>query len=78
MVFMHYLWCMGMSCTYVTVGNYSPLDLSPVANLVVGLVCLSTCLFTWTYISITAGRIFLILAMMMGYDLGMTPVVSKF
>ena len=37
-----------------------------VENLVVGLVCLST----WTHISVSPGWNFLILGMMMSYDLG--------
>ena len=46
---------------------------SAVGNMVVGLVCLSVL----TYISITTGRNFLILYMMMGYDVGLMRVVSK-
>ena len=46
------------------------IGLIPVVNLVIGLVCLSK--------PISAGRNFLIVGMMMGYDLGMMPVVSKF
>ena len=53
--------------------NYS-LVLSPVGNLIVGLVCASV----QTHISITAGRYFLILGMVMSEDLGMMPVISKF
>ena len=41
-------------------------------NLVIGLVCLSVHLAIRTHISVTTGR-----GMMMGYDLGMMPVVLK-
>ena len=33
--------------------------------------------FVQTHISVTAGRIFIILGLMMGYDDGLMPVVSK-
>ena len=61
--------------------NYSPLVLSPVGYLVVGLVCLcihvSISVSVQIHISITAYRNFLIWGMMMGYDLVMMLIVSK-
>ena len=39
--------------------------------------CVSVRLSIWTHISVTAGRNFLILGMMI-YDLGMIPVILKF
>ena len=52
---------------------------TPVGNLVVGLVCgtMGPSVYVWIYISVTAGRIVLILGIMMGYDLELMPVVSK-
>ena len=35
------------------------------------------CPSIWTHISVTTGRNLLMLGMMMGYDLGMMPVVSQ-
>ena len=43
----------------------------PAVNL--GIVCV--CLSTQTHISVTAGRNFLILGTMMGYGLGMMPII---
>ena len=42
-------------------------------NLVVGPVCLCVHVSVRIYISVTAGRKFLILGMMMSYGLGMMP-----
>ena len=36
-----------------------------------------SCVSRWAHISVTAGRIFLILAMMMGYDVGLMPLSIK-
>ena len=61
--------------------NYSPLVLSPVGNLghVVGLVCLCSHVSVrpagQTHISVATCKTFLILGMMMGYDLGMMAIV---
>ena len=46
----------------------------PVVNLLIDLVCLSI----WAHISVTAGRNFVLLGMMMGYDLGMMPIIKMF
>ena len=43
----------------------------PVVNLVIRSVYLAV----WTHISVTASRNFLIVGVMMGYDLGMMPVI---
>ena len=54
---------------------------SPVVDLVVGScvsVCVDVCVSIWTHISVTADRNFLIVGTMMGYDVGMMPVVSNF
>ena len=51
--------------------SYSPL----IVNL--GIVCVCVCLSILTHISVTAGRNFLILGMMMGYGLGMMPLILK-
>ena len=40
--------------------------------------CVPVCPSIRTHISVTPVRIFLILGMMMGYDMGMMPVISKF
>ena len=40
--------------------------------------CVCVCLAVRTHISVTTGRNFLIWGMLMGYDLGMMPVISKF
>ena len=56
-------------------GYYSPLVLSPVGNLVVSLMCIRVSIRT--HISVTAGRNFIMLGMMTGYDVGLMPVVSK-
>ena len=55
---------------------YFTTGLSPVGNLVVGLVHV----FVRTHILVTGGRNCLILGMMMSYDLGLMPVtvVSQF
>ena len=47
-----------------------------VVKLVIGLVCV--CVSVQTHISITSGRNVLILGMVMGYGVGLIPVVSKF
>ena len=57
-------------CFFKLLFNTGPI---PVMNLVIGLVCPSI----QTHISVTAGRNFLIWSMVMGYDLGMMPIVSQ-
>ena len=44
-------------------------------NLVIGLVCLSIHPSIQNHISVTIGRNFLILGMMMGYGLRMMPII---
>ena len=70
-----------------TPSNYLPIIYhwywSPVGNLVVGLVRLcvhvSMQLSVWIYIYLSnPGRNFLILSPLMGYDVGMMPVVFNF
>ena len=43
-----------------------------------GLVCATVCGSIWTHLSVTAGGNWLIWGMIMGYDVGFMPVVSKF
>ena len=56
-------------------GYYSPLVLSPVGILVVGLVCLCVRVSVQTQISVTAGWNFFILGTMMAYGLGMMIII---